>query len=281
MERRDTVVLYHKHCPDGFGAAYAAWKKFGNTAEYIPVGYGDPVVHGLEGREVFMVDFCYELPGEVELLARITRRFVVLDHHKGARERVLSVPEHVFDETRSGATIAWNYFHPDEPLPRFLQVIQDGDLYTFALPETRQMRAYISIMPHDFLLWDKTVAEFEQPTKRASIIKKAAHYYEYYNALIRLSVDSAKRIRFEGYTCYFATTHPSMRSEVAHELCMKLPPLALVVNAHPDGLGVSVRGDGSIDVSKIAEKYNGGGHASSAGFFIRNGIEMPWVELED
>jgi hypothetical protein len=32
----DTVVIYHADCRDGFGAAYAAWKKFGDNASYIP-----------------------------------------------------------------------------------------------------------------------------------------------------------------------------------------------------------------------------------------------------
>lgn len=33
-------VLYHAHCNDGLGAAFAAYKKFGESAEYIPVSYG-------------------------------------------------------------------------------------------------------------------------------------------------------------------------------------------------------------------------------------------------
>ena len=71
-----------------------------------------------------------------------------------------------------------------------------------------------------------------------------------------------------------------MRSYVAHELYEKLPPIALVVTAHPDGFGVSIRSDGTVDVAEIAKKYSGGGHPGSAGFFIRNGTEMPWVEIE-
>jgi len=40
---KEIVVLYHANCLDGFGAAYAAWKKFGDTADYIPVQYGEEV----------------------------------------------------------------------------------------------------------------------------------------------------------------------------------------------------------------------------------------------
>ena len=38
-QEKNIVVLYHADCLDGFGAAYAAWEKFGDTAEYIPVQY--------------------------------------------------------------------------------------------------------------------------------------------------------------------------------------------------------------------------------------------------
>ena len=126
------VVIYHKRCPDGFGAAYAAWKKFGDTADYIPAGYGDEALPGLEGKEVYLVDFCYEIPGEMERLAKITKRFVTLDHHQSSKKLVEIAPEYVYDEKRSGASIAWAFFHPDTPLPRLIQHLEDGDLYRYA-----------------------------------------------------------------------------------------------------------------------------------------------------
>ena len=49
MPLMKTLVLYHANCPDGFGAALAAWKHFGNEAEYVPVQYGKepPDVSGI------------------------------------------------------------------------------------------------------------------------------------------------------------------------------------------------------------------------------------------
>jgi hypothetical protein len=34
------LIIYHAHCTDGFGAAYAAGCKFGDMAEYLPRNYG-------------------------------------------------------------------------------------------------------------------------------------------------------------------------------------------------------------------------------------------------
>ena len=283
MHHEQTVILYHGKCPDGFGGAYAAWKKFGDTAEYIPVDHGDAPPEGLGGREVYLVDFCFEITEQMDALAEITKRLVVLDHHKSTKALVENAPEHVYDEKRSGATIAWSYFHPDTSAPRLMKYLEDGDLYRYALPETRDIFSYLLVLPFEFFAWDELALALEDDAKRAAILKKAAAYTEFFEALAQSSVERAKKVRFEGREVYFAATHPNitMKSFVGNELYKKLPPFSLVVTAHPNGFGVSIRGDETVDVSKIAEKYGGGGHPGSAGFFIPNGETMPWVEIED
>ncbi|NNM83919.1 DHH family phosphoesterase [Candidatus Parcubacteria bacterium] len=282
-EYKDVVILYHGKCPDGFGGAYAAWKKFGDRATYIPVDHGDAPPEGLAGREVYLVDFCYETAEQMGTLAKRAKRLVVLDHHESARPLVEAVPEHVYDAKRSGATIAWSYFHPETPAPRLMQYLEDGDLYRYSLPETRGIFSYLLVLPFDFFAWDKFAHELEDDAKRVEILKKSEAYTEFFKALADMSVERAKKVRFEGHEVYFASTHPNitLRSYVGNTLYKKLPPFALVVTAHPNGFGVSLRSDGSIDVSKIAEKYGGGGHPGAAGFFIPNGSEMPWTEVAD
>ena len=283
MIDRPIVVLYHGKCPDGFAAAYAAWKKFGDTAEYLPVNYGEAPPEGLENREVYIVDFCYESSEQMNALAKSTKHLVVLDHHESNKKMVGSVTEHVYDASRSGATIAWSYFHPDTPVPRLMTYLEDGDLYRYSLPETRNIFSYLLVLPFDFAQWDTLVRGLEDDTERAEILKKAETYTEFFNAFAQMSVERAKKVRFEGYEVYFVATHPNItvKSFVGNKLYTKLPPFAIIVTAHPNGFGVSLRGDGSVDVSKIAEKYGGGGHPGSAGFFVPNNSVMPWVEIED
>ncbi len=283
MIDKQIVVLYHGKCPDGFGGAYAAWKKFGDTAVYIPVDHGDAPPEELDGKEVYLVDFCYETSEQMAMLAKITKRLIVLDHHESARVFAEHAPEHVYDETRSGATIAWSYFHPGKPMPRLMTYLEDGDLYHYALPETRNVFSYLLALPYEFSLWDELALGLENNAKRTDILNKAAIYTEFFEALAHSSAERAKKVRFEGYEVYFVATHPNitMKSYVGHELYEKLPPFALIVTAHPNGFGVSIRGDNTVDVSKIAEKYGGGGHPGSAGFFIPNGNAMPWIAIDD
>lgn len=283
MIDKPIVVLYHGKCPDGFAGAYAAWKKFGDGAAYLAVDHGDAPPEGLDGREVYLVDFCYETAEQMERLIKTTKRLVVLDHHESSRAFAESAPEHVYDVNRSGATIAWGYFHPEAPQPRLMTYLEDGDLYRYSLPETRDVFSYLLVLPFEFPLWDELALGLEDETKRADILKTAHAYTEFFEALARSSVERAKKVRFEGYEVYFVATHPNitMKSYVGHELYTKLPPFALIATAHPNGFGVSIRGDGSVDVAKIAGKFGGGGHQASAGFFIPNGAEMPWVEIPE
>lgn len=278
---KQTVILYHSKCPDGFGAAYAAWKKFGEDAEYIPVSYGKPVPEHLDGRDVYLVDFCYPAE-EMQELAGKAKTLTVLDHHHGVAD-IATKYHGVFDTERSGATIAWSFFHPDTPAPQLLRFIEDGDTYRYALPETADVYAYLIVQPYEFATWDSIAAELEDDAERAALLNKARDYNEYFNLLSGLSAKGAKKVRFEGREVMFAVSHPlvTMKSHVGNLLYTEHPPFALVVTAHPDGFGVSIRGDGSVDVSEIARKYGGNGLRNSAGFFIPNGTEMPWVEVED
>ena len=90
------LVIYHANCADGFGAAFAAWLKLGDEAEYVPMGYlkaTDGMVEfhervkldcSIGEREVYILDF--SLPKAVmDWLFDHARRVVWLDHHATSR----------------------------------------------------------------------------------------------------------------------------------------------------------------------------------------------------
>jgi oligoribonuclease NrnB/cAMP/cGMP phosphodiesterase (DHH superfamily) len=277
-----TIILYHAHCPDGFGAAYAAWKKFGDAAEYIPCSYGKPVPEGLAGNIVYFVDFCYEQE-VMDAIAKEAASVTVLDHHLGTKDIVESMPEYVFDEKRSGATITWSYFHPDTQIPKLLKYVEDDDLYRFTYPETRPILSYLSVQPFTFSEWDTLVYMLEDPDRHAALLDRANVYGEYFELLAHLAAEQGKLVSFEGHEVYFGRAHPfkPMQSRVGHMLAEKKGPFALVVSAHPEGYGVSIRGDGSIDVSAIARKYGGNGHPDASGFMIPLTSPMPWTLVKE
>lgn len=280
MSHKDTVILYHGGCPDGFGGAYAAWKKFGDTAEYIPVKHGRPAPENLAGRKLYFIDFCYQKKIMNELV-KTAASVVVLDHHLGTKEIVLSMPEYVFDEKRSGATIAWNYFHPDVPVPLLLKYVEDGDLYTFTLPDSRAVLSYAYTRPFHFNEWDALAKKLENDSERSALIERGNIYAEHSAILIEQIAHKATLASFEGFECYIATAADIFKSDVGKLLARRKPPLGIVVNLHGDVLNVSLRSDTSVDVSAIARKYGGNGHPQASGFRLTWGEPLPWTVLQE
>lgn len=285
MDEKKIIIFYHVdgNCPDGFGAAYAAWKKFGEDAVYYPLSRSEPPPYNeAENKEVYFVDFCY--PKEImdEFIAR-AERVVVLDHHDGMREVMEALPNTVFDTLRSGAGIAWDYFHPDTKRPMLINYVEDDDLFRFGIQDTRTVMTYLEIQPQTFVFWDELVQKLEDPEARALIIEKGTAYREYFEHLAGIAVEHAKLISFLDMEVYFATTHPlkSLKSLVGNLLAKKKGPCALVVSAHPNGYGVSIRGDGTVNVAEIAQKFGGNGHPNSAGFLVPNTTQVPWTLIEE
>lgn len=277
---KDIAILYHGGCPDGFGGAYAAWKKFGDDAEYIPVKHGRPVPEGLAGRKLFFVDFCYP-QDSMNSIVKTAASVTVLDHHLGNRDVVENMPEHTFDEKRSGATIAWGYFHPDTPVPTVLKYVEDGDLYLFKLPDSRAVLSYMYAQPFHFDIWDTLAAKLKNDKERAVLIERGKMYAEHFAILVEQIANKATLVSFEGFECYLATAADMFASDVGNRLARLKPPLGIIVNFHGDVMNVSLRSDASVDVSAIARKYGGNGHPQSSAFRLKWNDPLPWTVLKE
>lgn len=160
--KKSIYILYHGNCYDGFGAAFAAWLRFRNDAEYIPVSYGKPFpADALGADEVYIVDFSY--PRDVLAdVAKQVGKLVVLDHHHTAQQDLagLKLPGEsrvVFDMNKSGAVLAWEHFHNYEgaKVPEFIQYLQDRDLWKFELPQSREVAMALRSYPMDFETWSQ------------------------------------------------------------------------------------------------------------------------------
>ncbi len=278
----EPVILYHSHCPDGFGGAYSAWKKFGDRARYVPVQHGKPApreeLGDLSKSHVYFIDFCY--PEEImNEFVRDAGKVTSLDHHEGIREVVEKMPEHIFDNDRSGATIAWSYFHPDTPVPAILKYVEDGDLYRFTLPESHAVLAFLYVHPYTFEMWDELRSQLDNPITFDDALEIGRIYEKHYGIMVSKIVESAELVEFEGHTVYLASTTRLFTSDVGNKLCRKQPPFALIASVRADGLRVSLRGDGTIDLAKMAQKYGGNGHKSSAAFALPFNTPVPWTRV--
>lgn len=262
------IILYHANCLDGTGAKYAAWKKFwDNGATYIPVQYGKPIPESVEyGRneEVYILDFSY--PRDILLRLRSQHRFVkVIDHHKTAEADLTGLDDCIFDMTKSGAVLAWEYFHPGEPLPTILECIQDRDLWQWKIFNTKEITTGLSQLKGDMVAWENS-----RPHRLFESGKVLCEY-------IDDKVDSATRpdrvkfIKFKEFKAGILNS-TGYGSEICQEIYSKYSDVDIAISyfIEVDGSVIlSLRSDNrkpdSCDVSAIAKQFGGGGHKNAAG----------------
>lgn len=278
---KDIVVFYHAQCFDGFSAAWAVWKKIGDDAQYMPLFYGRPIPIEPKNKKIIFVDF---LPKEDELKKIIADNMsvVAIDHHKTNSEKIKLVPEYTFDLSKSGAVLAWEYFHK-EPVPLLLRYVQDMDLWEWKLENSKEIMITLDLVDFNFNDWDTLRMSIENPELKNKLVEKGKLLLKYQEILVNDIIKSnGQKVEFEGYKI-FAVNSSVFTNEVGNSLSITHPPLSIIWQQRSDIITISLRSDGTVDVGAIAKKYGGGGHVGAAGFEIPIGASFPWkiIKKED
>lgn len=278
-KNKKIVVLYHNKCDDGFGAAWVLWKKFKEKAEYIGVTHDNPPPKGLQGKDVYIVDFSYKKSVLLQLLS-IAKSLTIIDHHLSAKEAVESVPQHLFDGSfsHSGAVLAWQYFFSKKPVPKLLLHIEAQDLWKF-LPFTKELSASLRIRKQDFKVWSKVANNWESSSKIKKYIKEGATILRYEDDLVEEAIEEAENVDFLGYKT-LAVNSRAFVSKIGGRIYEKMPPIAIVWSERSGKIIVSLRSNGKVDVSKLAAKFGGGGHKTAAAFRLESGKKLPWRAIK-
>lgn len=311
------LVIYHGGgCADGFGAAFAAWLKFGDEAEYLPMDYRGE--HDLadwidraQDREVYILDF--SLPKSVmDALFRHAKRVVWLDHHKSAFEMWCSKAPDLFftihkeaddqkhivlDDCKSGALLAWEYFHPGTKVPLLIRHIDDYDRWQFEIPGTKAIAR--AIRQYDF-----TFENFRHFKDSLHHHGNACYLYTEGGAILRAHEQNVQTALKQARKCvirrdtddlgvlapwnnggYWAATGLAcnapafLASDLGHELALKSCTFGLVWYVASDlRVHCSLRSNGDYDVSAIAKSFGGGGHRNAAGFSTDIDTLLEWLK---
>lgn len=287
MSWKPDVCIYHGGCDDGFGAAFAAWKRWGDDVIFEPATYGKPLKTEVCGKHVLMVDFSFKRP-EMEKLDQIVATMVVLDHHKTAEAELqpwiardwnmdnaqrdvgiwiaqlmntAGTMAH-FDMNKSGARLAWEFCFPGEEVPPLVQHIEDRDLWRFSLVTTPPVSAALRTYPHDFGLWD----ELDVP----SLIAEGTCILRGHQKNVASMCEHVYQKEIGGVAVPVVNVPYHYASDCADALLKRFPdaPFAAAWFRRGDGhIQYSLRSrDDRRDVSEIAKKFGGGGHRNAAGF---------------
>ena len=280
MIKEKIVVLYDgADCSDGFGGAWVAWKKFKNKAKYIGVFHQAPVPEGIKDKIVYTIDFAY--PESVtRQLMKDNISVTSIDHHISAKKAIELTKNYSYSENNSGSVLAWKYFFPDKPIPKLLKYVEDNDLWKHKLPRTEEIFLYQDLSGFNFKEWDKLAKRLEDPQKFKEAVSIGNALIKFRDNLIKPILEKkSEKILFEGHRA-LAVNSPFFASEIGNILTKKDVDVGVVWKKGDNKIFVSLRGNGKVDVSKLAQKYGGGGHKNAAGFTLPD-FPLPWKAIKE
>ncbi len=254
-------VIYHADCTDGFGAAYGAWKLLGNRAEYHPCKHGTAPPN-VRGKTVAILDFSFNNE-TTKAMIESASDLIILDHHKSAMVELHDISNTQFDMTKSGAILSWEFFHPGKECPKFIQYIQDRDLWKWELPYSKEFSAAFDMVPFEFEEFEK----FEDDSVFDDAVKRGSYILAYSKTVIKKVCDKAASRKMDGKSVMVVNS-----SHWISEIGAKLAPdcdFAMIwyYDHISKFIKVSLRSfHDAIDVCEIAKRYDGGGHRKAAGF---------------
>ena len=271
------LVIYHANCLDGFGAAFAAWLKFGYTdTEYLPMGYSNDLPD-VKDKEVYILDFSFK-PEVLKLMISESKSLIVIDHHKTAQEDLKDFSDNcIFDMSKSGVILSWEYFHGNKHIPLLLKYIEDRDLWLFKYDDTKAITlALFSVVERKFEAWKEGLYALNYT------INGSLQYLPDIGKILEKIQNKEVESLFKSYHPITLTNNkefmglavnctPKYSSDLGNLLAKESGTFGCTYyyDGEKELWMYSLRSTGNFDVSALARAYGGGGHGSASGFSSR------------
>lgn len=276
-----TKVIYHAGCHDGFFAAWLFWL-VDSTVLLHPASYGDEPPEVFKDEKVFIVDFSYPAP-VLEEMRKKCHSLLVMDHHKNVSDECKKLPYFTFDNTKSGASLAWDYLRASlaylyqyhytlhSNIAKLVSYVEDRDLWNNRLENTKAINAAIRSYPMDLNVWFGLASRL---LMMSSLKEDGEAILRYRKILIDQHVRHANEITVAGHKVLGVYCSVDVASEVGEALCSgdnANRPFGVTWFDIPSTQArvYSLRSRGDFNVGQLAKQFGGGGHDSAAGFTIR------------
>ena len=278
---KNIVVIYHKDCNDGFGAAWAHWHWNTNLLNtvYEPMQYGDKMPSCINAEStIYFLDFCPNEDDLVLLVQKVEHVYIV-DHHKTALYVHDLLPHFhnltaILNTKYSGAMLSWNAFRKsDAEPPFFIKLIQDRDLWKFEYPITKAFHQALLTLTKDFEVWEDLL----ELHNVQELVDKGQGILQYQHTILQSMEKDITIGSIQGDMVMFSNCIDILASDMADTIFAEYPKaqIACMYSITGNYVKYSLRNNNKnrkeewIDVSKIAQSFGGGGHASAAGFSLR------------
>lgn len=265
------VVIYHKDCIDGTTAAAVVLRRF-PEAKLFPLSH-DPSVDDLEkvlaiidsDTDIYTVDCGI---GVQEILSR-GFKVMTIDHHVGVKDSLdLLVKEntnftYLFDNEKSGASLAWQYFFPDEELPEMIKLVEDSDLWKGQFGEdTKNVNNYLWLFINEP---DKILQILEGDLNEVKKQGKVISIYAEKEIMKLVEIPAISlKIGEHIFPAYNITNHESACGNILSE---KNNQTAVMFTIKGDVVKFSFRSKAGQNLSALdlAKILGGNGHVLAAG----------------
>ncbi|MBT3321651.1 MAG: hypothetical protein HN392_05130 [Anaerolineae bacterium] len=266
-------ICFHHNDPDGYASGAIVRRALGDAVTLVESNYDDtPIPWDLveDAEQIIVTDFSFTVD-EMQRLAE-GRELIWIDHHKSAIAEFDGIADNwpgIRDISEAACVLTWNYYFPNEPLPRAVILIGDRDIWRWAEKDTGAFGGGLYNVDHtaeNIGLW-KLLLDDDVPTLEKMIRDGALLRESRLKDIDRTMEARSFEVEFEGHSTLAINARGSgdignygrdRDYEIVYTYAdkMQLTGLYTVVTLYSN----------KIDVSIIAKKYGGGGHAGAAGF---------------
>jgi len=267
MTQRKPLIIYHAGCRDGFTSAWVASRKFGHgNCDLMKAQYHNdpPTMEDVAGRDVYILDFSYP-KAVLEELSQHARLLYVFDHHESVDEETKALPYFTFDNNRSGAALAWDFFFEGQFRPRLVNYVQDRDLWNWEMEKSLEVNTWINSWNFSLANWDMMHDRLEEEFN--AVVLEGTAQVRLMNRLVRAAVGNAGGMEIAGHRVP-AVNSSVLQSEIGNELAQGKPFAAVWYEKRGKRIFSLRSTDEGLDVATIAKSLGGGGHRNAAGYAV-------------
>ncbi len=273
-DKQDAVLCFYHDDADGRCSAAIVRRVLGKSVILKPMDYGDPIPWDTVERvkQVIITDFSFPKDTMERMVA--TTSLIWIDHHKTALEDLAMLADipGKRDLDHAACVLTWEYFNPGMPLPKAVTYIGDRDTWKHEFSETKAFNEglfYEDTRPFNDELW-KLLLEDDQTFISDLIDRGQMLYKARMLSIERLINRQGFEVEFNGYRTLAVNGHASGElGEAMRKKGYEIGYCYQEAEQNGDLMTFVTLYSDQVDVSEIAKKYGGGGHAGAAGFSFR------------
>jgi oligoribonuclease NrnB/cAMP/cGMP phosphodiesterase (DHH superfamily) len=276
-------ICFHHNDPDGHASGAIVKYALGDEVTLIESNYdGTPIPWDKveQAEQVVVTDFSFPME-DMKRLAK-GRELVWIDHHKSAMLEFEGIADNwpgIRDISEAACVLTWNYFFPELPVPRAIVLIGDRDIWRWAEEDTGPFNESLYNQDHN-----ADNAEFWKPLFEddQAVLSKMIEEGAWLREIALRDVDHMMaarsfEVRFEGHHTLVVNVNGNgdignygreRDYDIVYCYVDQMQNGVLTTNV--------TLYSAKVDVSVIASRYGGGGHAGAAGFsFLRAATPFP------